>query len=166
MNRNNAFQKFSSLFRRRPSAMAFISGSTAFPAITGTVRFYQSNLGVISVAEITGLPDYREWCKSPVFGFHIHEGNECAGDLQDQFSKTRGHYNPYNCAHPYHAGDMPPLFSAGGYAFSVFLTDRFTVDKIIGKTVVIHASADDFHTQPSGASGEKIGCGVIQKQAF
>ena len=43
------------------------------------------------------------------------------------------------------------------------LTDRFNVDEIIGKTVVIHLMLEDFKTQPSGNSGEKIACGVIKE---
>ena len=41
------------------------------------------------------------------------------------------------------------------------MTDRFFVDEIIGKTIIIHAHLDDFTTQPSGNSGEKIACGEI-----
>ena len=67
--------------------------------------------------------------------------------------------------HPYHAGDLPPLFGSGGVAVSVFLTDRFHLEDIIGKTVIIHSSPDDFTTQPSGNAGAKIACGEI-KRAF
>jgi Cu-Zn family superoxide dismutase len=56
---------------------------------------------------------------------------------------------------------MPPLFAANGHAFSAFLTDRFSINDIIGKTVVIHDSPDDFSTQPSGNSGSKLACGQI-----
>jgi Cu-Zn family superoxide dismutase len=56
---------------------------------------------------------------------------------------------------------MPPLFSSGGRAFLVFLTNRFKVRDVVGRTVVIHAGRDDFTTQPSGDSGKKIACGVI-----
>jgi Cu-Zn family superoxide dismutase len=41
------------------------------------------------------------------------------------------------------------------------LTDRFTLDEVIGRTVVIHALRDDFTTDPAGNSGEKIACGTI-----
>lgn len=41
-------------------------------------------------------------------------------------------------------------------------TDRFRVEEIIGRTVVIHSGADDFKSQPSGNAGEKIACGVIR----
>jgi Cu-Zn family superoxide dismutase len=58
---------------------------------------------------------------------------------------------------------MPPLFGNQGYAFLMFLTDRFTAREIIGKTVIIHDKPDDFTTQPAGNSGNKIACGVIQR---
>lgn len=75
------------------------------------------------------------------------------------------HYNPDNCQHLYHAGDMPPLFGVDGSAVLLFLTNRFSVEEIIGRTVIIHARPDDFMTQPSGNSGEKIACGVIRMTA-
>ena len=64
----------------------------------------------------------------------------------------------------YHAGDMPPLFGTDRFAFSAFLTDRFSAEEGIGKTVIIHDSPDDFTTQPSGNSGVKIACGVIRRK--
>ena len=92
---------------------------------------------------------------------HIHSGMSCTGNKTDNFADAMTHYNPDNCPHPYHAGDMPPIFGVNGTAFSVFLTDRFSVKEIIGKSVIIHANPDDFTTQPSGNSGEKIACGII-----
>lgn len=59
------------------------------------------------------------------------------------------------------AGDMSVLFGNNGYAFSVFLTNRFRLSDVIGKTVIIHKDPDDYITQPSGNAGEKIACGVI-----
>ena len=44
-----------------------------------------------------------------------------------------------------------------------FMTDRFTVEEIVGKTIIIHSNADDFTTQPGGNSGKKIACGAIKK---
>ncbi|MGN1123171.1 MAG: superoxide dismutase family protein, partial [Eubacterium sp.] len=81
----------------------------------------------------------------------------------DPFADASTHSNSDNCPHPYYKGDMPPLFSAGGRAFSAFLSDRFTIDEIIGKAVIIHSSPDDFTTQPSGNAGEKIACGIIKE---
>lgn len=145
---------------RRADAAAQIRGSVAYPDIRGTVLFYAVRGGVIVRAEVMGLPKGGA-CESPVFAFHIHGGGACSGNADDPFADAGMHYNPGNCPHPYHAGDLPPLFGADGNALSVFLTDRFGVDEILGKTVIIHAKPDDFTTQPSGNAGEKIACGVI-----
>jgi Cu-Zn family superoxide dismutase len=82
--------------------------------------------------------------------------------MTDPFSEAMTHYNPNNCLHPFHAGDLPPLFGSRGYAFSVFLSDRFSLSDVLGKTVIIHGNPDDFTTQPSGNAGEKLACGVVK----
>ncbi len=145
---------------RHPAAFAHINGSPEYASIKGTVQFYRSAYGVFVVAQIRGLP-IGDACATPIFGFHIHDGQSCSGNSNDPFADTKTHYNPKDCPHPFHAGDLPPLFGANGYAYSAVLTDRFTADKIIGKTVVIHSSPDDFTSQPSGNAGKKIACGVI-----
>ena len=43
-----------------------------------------------------------------------------------------------------------------------FFTNRFSISEIIGKTIIIHSGVDDFSSQPSGNSGQKIACGIIQ----
>lgn len=152
-----------SILRCRPQAMAKIAGSESCPDISGTVRFYQTRAGVIVRAEVWGLPCSESPCGARVFGFHIHEGQPCTGNMDDPFADAMGHYNPCGCEHPHHAGDLPPLFENKGYALSVFLTDRFSVNDVIGRTVIIHDGPDDFTTQPSGNSGRKIGCGEIRR---
>lgn len=139
-----------------PSAVAYIQGGEGNQCLRGEVRFYQQPRCVLVVAYIAGLPsDSKGFC-----GFHIHEGNTCEGD----FSSTGGHYNPDNTMHPNHAGDLPPLMvRENGHAYMAVKTDRFRVGDIIGRTVVIHSDADDFTSQPSGASGKKIACGVIRR---
>lgn len=143
-------------------AGTIIYGNAVHTDIYGTVVFEQKANGVLVTANICGLPHGTDKCGGRIFGFHIHEGNSCSGNADDQFANTKGHYNPNGCEHPYHAGDMPPLFGCNGYAYLSFLTDRFSIDEIIGKTVVIHDMPDDFKTQPSGNSGSKIACGVIE----
>ncbi len=147
---------------RRPQARATVRGSEQYPSIRGEVRFHQTPRGVLVVAEVRGLPQEVGACASPSFGFHIHEGSACAPrGGRDAFADTGMHDNPEHCPHPYHAGDLPPLFGADGLAFGACLTDRFTVEQIVGKTVVIHSAPDDFTTQPAGNSGVKIACGEI-----
>lgn len=142
-------------------AVAVIKGNSKYPEIKGSVIFLQQYNGVTVAAEVYGLPDQNANCNGGIFGFHIHEGESCTGNTNDEFADAMRHYNPGGCEHPYHAGDMPPLFSAGGYAYARFLTNRFTLDEILNKTVIIHSNPDDFTTQPGGNSGDKIACGKI-----
>jgi len=147
--------------RKRPYALARIKGSSMHPDIDGTAYFYRARSGVLVSLQLQGLPESDDICKKPIFAVHIHSGGSCTGNDTDPFFDALTHYNPKNCAHPYHSGDMPPLFGANGYGFSAFLTNRFSADEIIGKTIIIHSEPDDFTTQPSGNSGTKIACGVI-----
>lgn len=157
--------ELSGLFGRLPNAVAFINGSSKYPQLSGMVLFYGGVGGVMVCTEITGLRKGDGECKKPIFAYHIHSGNACKGNADDPFFSADVHLNTYNCPHPYHQGDMPPLFGVNGKAFSVFLTDRFTIPEVLGKTVIIHASPDDFTTQPSGNAGEKIACGIITPTA-
>jgi len=43
-------------------------------------------------------------------------------------------------------------------------TDRFRVQDILGRTVVLHSDPDDLDTQPAGNAGIKIACGVIDRR--
>ena len=147
--------------KRHPDASAALRGSAAYPNLRGKVSFYQVGSKVLVTAAVEGFPNENGKCLYPVYAMHIHTGASCTGNIADPFADTGSHYNPNGCAHPYHAGDLPPLFSNKGSAWSAFVTDRFTVREIINRTVVIHERADDFKTQPSGDSGKKIACGVI-----
>ena len=139
---------------------ANIKGSNDYSDLHGSVTFKQMPKGVLVTAEIYGLP-YENECNSGIFAFHIHNGTSCTGNATDPFADADGHYNPNECPHPYHAGDLPPLFGNHGYAYMSVLTDRFTVKEIIGKVMIIHGQPDDFKTQPAGNAGVKIACGKI-----
>lgn len=145
---------FLSYLRRTPVAVARVGGG----AVIGMVKFYATPYGTLVSASILGLPD-----PNGIYAFHIHSGASCTGNADDPFADTGTHYNPGKQPHPYHAGDLPPLFSTNGRAFSVVLTDRFTPQEVIGKTILIHAGPDDFTTQPAGNAGKKIACGEIKK---
>lgn len=143
-------------------AYCIIKGGTKYPDIYGNVTFIQKDKGVLVNTEIFGLP-YVKYTNE-LYGFHIHEGSSCTGNNNDEFGNTGNHFSKSEFNHPYHSGDMPPLFGNQGYAYMSFFTNRFTVSDIIGKTVIIHADMDDLKTNPSGSSGEKIACGVIKKK--
>lgn len=144
-------------------AYAYITGENK---INGVVTFRQKKNGVLVTAIIYDLPTSSGICKKDVFAFHIHSGSHCTGTKDDPYADANGHFDKNNCPHPSHSGDMPPLFGNDGTAYLSFLTNRFTVDDIIGKTVIIHSSSDDFKSQPAGNPGRKIACGEIKKSFF
>jgi len=161
MNNLSGNDLLMTIMQFRPTAYAYVKGDANHPNIMGEVLFYAMNQGTLVLTEVNNLPERPGKCTGNVFGYHIHEGNKCSGTAEDPFKDTKAHFNPNGCEHPYHAGDMPPLFENNGFAFSIFYTDRFHPDDIVGRTVVIHDMPDDFKTQPSGNSGAKIACGEI-----
>ena len=149
----------------RPHAAAVLRGSNRYPKLTGVVRFYQTMYGVLVEASVAGLPHSEQRCSGSFFGFHLHEGEECgsgAAGNGDPFAAALGHFNPEGCDHSRHAGDMPSLLGCKGRAYQLFLTDRFELDEVIGRAVIIHAMPDDMKTQPAGNAGERIACGLIR----
>ncbi len=155
------FNNYILTIKKRPYAFAKIKGSNDYTSINGIAYFYKTESGVLLSIQLKGLPVSDDICKKPIFAIHIHSGGSCTGNKTDSFADAMTHYKPDDCAHPYHAGDLPPVFGVNGFGFSAFLTNRFTAEEVIGKTLIIHSATDDFTTQPSGNSGMKIACGVI-----
>lgn len=152
----------SNIFKK---AKAEIRGGKDYKKTKGTVTFQETKKGVLVTAKIEGLPTEKNQCKGKFFGFHIHNGSSCTGNEGDEFANAMGHYNPKDCKHPLHAGDLPPLLENNGYAYMRVLVDKFDIQEIIGKVVIIHDRPDDFTTQPSGNAGTKIACGKIVKKS-
>jgi superoxide dismutase, Cu-Zn family len=107
-------------------------------------------------------------------GIHFHQNAKC--DAPD-FKSAGPHFNPEGKKHGFenpeghHAGDMKNItIDAQGKAKL-----RFTVSDVTlrdgphslfsngGTAIVIHAKPDDYKTDPSGNSGDRIACGVIMK---
>ena len=143
----------------RPDAYAVIEGNKENSDLKGTAYFYQTHKGVLVEAEVFNLPFVSPDNCIQFYGMHIHENGDCT----PPFDKTGNHLNNTNQPHPMHTGDMPPLLGNCGYAYSVFYTERFNISDIINRSLVIHSNPDDFTTQPSGNSGDKIGCGIIKQ---
>ena len=99
-------------------------------------------------------------------GIHLHETGRCEGP---RFASAGGHWNPGMRKHGRdnpegaHLGDLPNLeASASGTATASFTIAGATVlDDADGTALVIHAKADDYKTDPSGASGDRIACAVL-----
>ena len=124
-------------------AKAIIKGGKDYPRIKGMVYFKETKEGVLLTAKIHGLPQSKIKCTGRFFGFHIHSGNSCTGTKEDEFANSGTHYEN------------------NGYADMTVLINKFKIDDIIGKVLIIHDSPDDFNSQPSGNSGKKIACGKI-----
>ena len=107
-----------------------------------------------------------------VHGLHVHEKGDCgAADA----SSAGGHFNPAGKSHgdrtadERHAGDLGNVeASSAGKVSATFDVDDISVSDgqqgIIGKSVILHEKADDLKTQPSGDSGSRIACAVIEFQ--
>lgn len=121
--------------------------------INGEVDFYKFGNGIVVISTIHNLPK----TDTNIFAFHIHENGDCS----DNFLNAGGHYGDQN--HPNHKGDMPVLFSSDGDSFQLFYTNRFNIQEIIGRAIIIHEQPDDFTSQPAGNSGKRIACGIITK---
>lgn len=110
-----------------------------------------------------------------VHGIHIHENGQC--DPPD-FKTAGAHFNPINHQHGFnnpkgfHNGDLPNIeVSSDGTIDVELITSVVTLKKgeansllkKKGTSLVIHADADDYVTDPAGNSGARIACGVISK---
>lgn len=145
----------------KPAAYALISGSEKYPELKGRVDFYDTFGGTVVAAAVHGITDAQGKASQSFHGFHVHGGKVCTGTEKEPYANADGHYNPQNTMHPDHAGDLPALLSCDGSAWMMVYTNRFYPEEVIGKTVILHGKPDDFHTQPSGNSGEMIACGQI-----
>ncbi len=127
--------------------------------VDGIVTFEQTPEGVKVDAKINGLSNSKH-------GFHIHQYGDCTAE---DGTSAGGHFNPDNMEHSgpeamkRHMGDMGNLQGAGENAVStISYTDKtISLSEILGRGVIIHAGTDDLKSQPSGAAGPRISCGVI-----
>lgn len=158
-------QPFRQTYASEVAKVDFRSSPLA-PDLKGTMQFYQMPYGVEVFVQVEGLPAFNKTKSKQIgpHGFHIHEKGVCElGDGKEPFKSSGGHWNPDNQPHGNHAGDFPVLFSNQGRTRMIFFTDRFQVKDIIGKSVIIHEGPDDYRSQPSGASGKRIACGIIER---
>lgn len=143
----------------QPDAMAWVTGNRDHPDLSGIVKFYMTDYeGILIEAEFFGLPNINTPNSTNFYAMHIHKNGDCT----PPFHKTGSHYTRDRELHPQHTGDLIPLLGNQGYAWCAFYDKRIGIPEIIGRSVVVHKSPDDFHTQPSGNSGEKIACGIIR----
>jgi superoxide dismutase, Cu-Zn family len=141
--------------------------SAAGSAVKGDLTLENEGTSVSIRGEITGLAPGKE------HGFHVHEVGQCS--LPD-FRSAGEHFNPTKDPHggprstARHLGDIPNAKAdQGGRATIDIIVKGITLEdkdgapnEVLGKALVVHAMPDDYKTQPSGGSGERIACGVIR----
>lgn len=147
-----------------PSASAILHDATGHEV--GLATLAAAPTGVLMAVRVHDL--------SPgLHGMHIHEYGTCEGP---DFSSAGGHFNPDRRHHGLgnpngpHAGDMPNLtVAADGTGMAAITLTRVTLgdgpSSLIqpgGTALVIHAKADDQHSDPAGNAGGRIACGVIR----
>jgi superoxide dismutase, Cu-Zn family len=130
----------------------------------GSITLTPEAGGVRLTGSVQGLKPTGE------FGFHIHEKGDCSAP---DATSAGPHFNPTNAPHgnpeggAHHAGDMFNLKSDGqGVAKVDVLAQGVTLGgdvatDVNARALVVHAKPDDYTSQPSGESGDRIACGVI-----
>ena len=135
-------------------------------APAGTVVLIAAGDEVTINIAVVGLP-------RGTHGLHLHMIGSCNAP---GFASAGGHLNPHGLQHGTanpagsHLGDLPSLVadSFGAGTVTAKLRDgRAAVEAALfdadGTAIVVHADPDDNQTDPSGNSGARIACGVLQR---
>ncbi len=138
-------------------------GSSNDSGVTGMAVFTQNGDQITLTAEIQGA--------SPgLHAIHIHAYGDCSAP---DGTSAGGHWNPTDVAHgkwgegEFHLGDIGNItVGEDGTGRITLTTDLWEIGTgsdvdVVGRSIIVHAGADDFISQPSGAAGARIGCGVI-----
>lgn len=140
-------------------------GGASGSSVGGDLQLAAAAGGVTISGQITGL------APNTLHGFHVHQNGDCSAPD----AKSAGdHFNPGNAMHggptasERHLGDLPNVQAdaMGTAAISTTLAGATLRDggpnDLVGKAFIVHAKRDDYVTQPSGDSGDRIACGVIR----
>lgn len=130
----------------------------------GEVTLTQTPNGVLLIGQLSGLTEGTH-------GFHVHTIGKC----DPTFDAAGGHFNPTGRRHGarnadgQHAGDLPNITVPAGGTVRVELfatgfdlgTGKLGVFDADGSALMLHANPDDYQSDPAGAAGTRIACGVI-----
>ena len=136
-------------------------------ALLGTVTISEDAAGLVMNINGIGMP-------AGVHGIHLHQKGLCEGP---KFESAGPHWNPAAKKHGSenpegpHAGDLPNLTVAADGTANVSIpvagakmsTGTMMLADADGTALVIHAKADDYKTDPSGDSGDRVACAVVAK---
>jgi len=129
--------------------------------VHGTVMFERVGHAMHVTADLEGLTPGQH-------GIHVHEFGDCSST---DAASAGGHFNPGHMSHggptdkDRHEGDLGNITAgADGKAHLEWTDSTLTfmgATSVIGRSVVVHANADDMKSQPAGNSGPRVACGVI-----
>ena len=147
-----------SMSSEAPAHLIAVVHPTEGNSASGVVHFNAVEGGVQVSGEITGI--------SPgLHGFHIHQYGDCSAA---NGTSAGGHYNPAVVDHAgpkaeeSHMGDLGNIeVNAEGVASFDVVYPAVDMAMIIGRGLIVHAGEDDLESQPTGAAGARLGCGVI-----
>ncbi len=133
----------------------------------GRATLTEGAKGVVIAADLDGLPPGAH-------ALHVHSVGSCEPpfDSAGGHAKSEGKSHGIGSAGGMHEGDLPNVHvpESGGArveAFAVGATLGAGTDGRLrlldedGSALVLHAGADDYATDPAGAAGARIACGVI-----
>jgi Cu-Zn family superoxide dismutase len=142
-------------------AVAVLHATKSGRNASGIVTFTKVEGGVRVQGEVTGLDP-------GLHGFHIHEFGDCSSP--DAMS-AGGHFNPTGAQHAgtevarRHIGDLGNIEANNRGVAKFDITDPHLtfagMTSILGRGLIVHEKADDLKTQPTGAAGGRVACGVI-----
>ncbi|ALJ05201.1 superoxide dismutase [Pseudalgibacter alginicilyticus] len=150
-----------------PKKVEIVLNAKSESNANGLVVFTEEDGKVSMTANISGLD-------AGVHAIHLHEKADCSSD---NGTSAGGHWNPtaqphgkWGDAAGYHKGDIGNFTAdENGNGTVTFSTDEWcigcndTSKNILNKSVIVHAEADDFTSQPSGDAGSRVSCaGIIQ----
>ena len=129
----------------------------------GTLTIRETSAGLSTAGTLRGLTPGAH-------GIHLHTVGRC----EAPFTTAGGHWNPSARQHGFdnpqgpHMGDMRNLMVGNDGVATVSTTSAGGTLRgagglldADGAAVVVHAAADDYHTDPAGNSGARVGCGVV-----
>ncbi len=145
-------------------ALAKLSPTAGNKAAGRVMLVEQPDHTVQLMVEMTGLTPGDH-------GFHIHEKGDCSSP---DGKSAGGHFNPSKSDHggptaaTHHAGDLGNLTAnADGIAKATMRINFVTLgsgaaNDAVGKAFIVHAKKDDMTSQPTGAAGARVACGIIE----
>jgi Cu-Zn family superoxide dismutase len=168
-----------------PTASSGVLAPARSPAVARLLTPSSQAGGHAELREVAGGVEITinvQGLKPGQHGFHVHSNGACvdgpdaATNSIVQFGAAGGHFDPGHShnhgqpgqpAHEVHGGELPNItVAADGRGTLRYVNTQITLaagkNSAMGRTLIIHENADDYQTDPSGNSGGRALCGLIE----